>query len=193
MRNITANMALIVLILAGLSWVGIPAAASEREFWITPDPGFVLIDLEFPGAQTPTSSIYTLYADGRLVVKSQGVDGTIFRSMEHQVSAEAVTALLDDLVNSKIMEFDRAEVEERMGPKRRTFHISDDGGMRLFIGLQHYRAPGASAAKPAEVMIHMGRNPRFLAHHYPEIEEIQSLSRLVGWSYGHQSAKGVFG
>ena len=156
----------------------IVSLAGERSFVVTPDPGYVLIELSYHGGLTGMNNAHKLYADGRLVSRRVSFNGNVRATKEYQLDAPTVDGLIKTMVEAGLYESNQALLEERMGPRRRTISASDSPEMRLSIGLSRYQP--SDDAKPRDVRTTFtSLHPFAIGEYFRDVEEIQCFEALA--------------
>jgi hypothetical protein len=176
----------------GLSFGGLFLYADGKEepdFFFNSDPEFELVRVRYLGKMTNSVSMYILYANGRLLYKRTDYSGErIFIQSEVELSHDQVTDLVNQIVNSGLMEASTSKLKQKMGiGKHRLYTSSDSSTMHFIVNLESYRPPGHADAQPATINLSL-ENPTGSRLRYPDIEEIQCITsvaqELIAYSRG---------
>jgi len=138
----------------------------ERQYSFSADPEVEILRIEHSGNWSVVDS---LYGDGRLVF------GTDHKAL--YLSYQEQDGIIRDLVDAGIMEYDTGKVRALMKQRPTPYRSPEGAGIGVIIQLDDYRGPLQDSG-PARSAIGMA-SPRFLREQYPEIDEIQALSRLL--------------
>ena len=175
--------------MACLGAIMLVALAGERSFMITPDPGFVLVDLAYHGGMTGMSSTFTLYADGRLVSRRVSQSGEVAASREYQVEAATVDRLIETMMNAGLYESNQELLEEHMGPRRNVIRASDNSEMHLTIALDRYQS--SDDAEPREVRTSfVSQHPFLISKHFKDVAEMQCFEAIAHFFRDYPATQG---
>lgn len=152
----------------------------EREFFFNPDPAVELLAAQSVGSTTGLGISYTLYADGRLEIYEINYKSEkIGEALSYELTYEETLALIQEAVDSGLVEWNRVQIQENMRNSRSSAYTVIDGAtFRLKIAIETYREAAEKDFRPVSVSI-VFNSPTIVARRYPEIREIQGLATIA--------------
>lgn len=169
---------------------GIPvllaAAASpdvQRFFSYGLKPSSGLIEVSLDSTMPAARTQYTVYSDGRLLIRKYqlvGSEARLEETLETALDVGQLEVLLKDVVDSGLATYDPAETTKRLRPDPRGLAHSSEGAVVRFQIALDYLAEGASPARaPFVNMFSTTAAPEVLARAYPGEKAYVSFDRLL--------------
>jgi len=153
------------------------ASRSRHTFDVSSDPGVRVLEIETSGGMRMETTRYELFGDGRLVGLSVSsyASGTPQLLFTEQFSLADYDALVADLVDSGLMEFDTDGLSSRFASRALP---TDDVNTAFTLRLDSYDGRQASAGAPLEHRFSIFA-ARVRAQQFPDVRELAAVGRLL--------------
>jgi len=147
----------------------------EREYFISTDPIEEVFDVRFMGGMTNLARVYTVFADGRLLLEFvSAVDSEVKKQHEMQLSDDELDSLVSVAVHGGLIEHEH----KRFKKKLRVYGSGHNEIMQFKMNIEQYRGPGQEEWGPASCSISI-RNALSAPPHFPDVQAFQALATLT--------------
>ncbi len=148
------------------------AAEEQPEFWYPTDPELELIRIDFFGGMRGTQSRYSVFADGRLVIKRTAREDLAIPLSDAQVDELVATA-----VNGQLLNVDEARQVILRDLPRKIIN-SDAGAVRVTVTIPNFKRTASAKESEVTQQVTLAQFSTY-ATHFSDVEEVGCIVQLT--------------
>ncbi len=149
-------------------------------FTFSADPGEVVLLVTSRGGMVGVHSTFTLYGDGRLEYRHEGIDGTLHEKYDFHLDYSEMEKLLRLAVDHSLLDATEKDIENKvkaLRPDGRLPNITDGVVVVFEVTLTSYRTTGGERGKTTNKI--RLPEPTYLSRYY-NIPELHGLAAILG-------------